>query len=193
MFAHAHGYRIEVRIHRSMDRHGEELSDANLRKIEQTLRAIPYQHLAGLSRIEIRQRDRAGGSTNPDGPTHGGVPRSGHYFVVLDIDAFDSSWNNTGNGLLYTLLHEMGHVVDWHTRSFEWIGRNDREGYRAIVARTHRGVTQHNQEKFADAYADYFFYRGTARGWTRSVQAVYDSPCFDGLRRSSRSQGVAIA
>lgn len=194
MFAHAHGRSIEVRSHPSMRRHRLELSSENLRQIAYTLRRVPARHLDPLTRIEIRQRPRAGGSTNMAGGTTRSTPRADRrYFVVLDIDCFDSPWNNRANGLNYTLLHEMGHVVDWATGSFTWIRQNDPEGYRAITARSHSGVTTGDQEKFADAYADLLYYRGEDRAETRSCQAVWDSPCFDGLRERHMMSGAAIA
>lgn len=194
MFAHAHGRSIEVRSHPSLRRNRLELSSDNLYQISRTLRRIPNRHLDQLNRIEIRQRPRAGGSTNQVGGSNDRIPRSDRrYFVVLDIDCFASPWNTSSNGLNYTLLHEMGHVVDWATGSFVWIRQNDPEGYRAIVARSHSGVTTGNQEKFADAYADLFYYRGQARSETRSCQAVWDSPCFEGLRERYMMSNAAIA
>lgn len=177
-----------------MRRHRLELSSDNLHNIAHTLRRIPYQHLGSLEWIEIRQRPRAGGSTNQVGGSNSCIPRSDRrYLVVLEIDCFVSPWNTRSNGLNYTLLYEMGHVVDWATGSFEWIRQDDRAGYQAIVSRSHNGVTSGNQEKFADAYADFFYYRGQERGESRTCQAVWDSPCFDGLRERYMMSSAAIA
>lgn len=177
-----------------MRRHRLELSSDNLHNIAHTLRCIPYQHLGSLDWIEIRQRPRAGGSTNQVGGSNTNIPRSDRrYLVVLDIDCFVSPWNTRSNGLNYTLLYEMGHVVGWATGSFEWIRQDDRAGYQAIVSRSHNGVTSGNQEKFADAYADFFYCRGQDRGETRACQAVWDSPCSDGLREQNRMSGTAVA
>lgn len=61
------------------------------------------------------------------------------------------------------------------------------------MSRNHNGVTSGNQEKFADAYADFFYYRGQERGESRTCQAVWDSPCFDGLRERYIMSSAAIA
>jgi hypothetical protein len=171
-----HGVRIEVRAHRSLQRNNLELTKIQLHRIETTLQVLPAHHLTPLARIEIRQRAGAGGSANamPEGaagPTH---------FVVLDIDTFVSPWNNTDNGLLYTLLHEMGHVVDWSYRAFPYIRRHDRPGYDAICERVHHGRTQNQQEKFADTYADIHFpgASGAAR-WPSSLEVVRNCPIWN--------------
>lgn len=160
------GTRIEVREHRSLGWNRCTLTRDHLRRIETTLCAIPPYHASLPTRIEIRQRANAGGSANA-------MPDSPRFFVVLDFDCFISSWNTGPNGLIYTLLHEMGHVVDWTYRAFPKIHRNDPAGYEAICERTHRGRTQHDQEKFADAYAD-LHYPGArgARRWPGSIEAV---------------------
>lgn len=201
MIVSVHGRNLEVRIHNSMHAHRQTLSGENLNKIAVTLRRLPHQHLGALARVEIRQRARAGGSTNQIGgrnrripPEQSSIPREERsYFIVLDIDSFESSWNNKPNGLLYTLLHEVGHVADWSTGAFEWIQNNDRPGYNAICNRVHNGKTENNQEKFADAYADLFFYQGEPRGNVRSVEAVWGTPLFDGLRSEIMIQNSAIA
>ncbi|MEP3346142.1 MAG: hypothetical protein ABJN34_00785 [Litoreibacter sp.] len=170
-----HGVRIEVRAHRSLQRNNLELTKMQLHRIETTLQVLPAHHLSPLARIEVRQRAGAGGSANsmPDGsigPTH---------FVVLDIDTFVSPWNNTDNGLLYTLLHEMGHVVDWSHRAFTYIRQHDRAGYDAICRRIHHGRTQNQQEKFADSYADIHFPGASgAQRWPESLDVLRNCPIW---------------
>lgn len=164
-----HGSPVEIRAHRSLQRHNLELTKAQFGAMERTLSVLPSHHVTKLARIEIRQRAGAGGSANamPDGttgPTH---------FVVLDIDTFLSPWNNTGNRLLYTLLHEMGHVVDWSFGAFRQIRQTDRAGYDIICERVHHGRTQNQQEKFADSYADIHFPGAAgARRWPQSLEVV---------------------
>lgn len=171
-----HGLPIEIRAHRSLQRNRLELTKEQFRRIALTLGVLPAHHVASVARIEIRQRAGAGGSANamPDGvtgPTH---------YVVLDIDCFASAWNNTENGLIYTLLHEMGHVVDWSNRAFPWIRRNDRAGYDIICQRVHHGRTQNQQEKFADSYADIHFPGASgARRWPQSLEVVRRCPIWE--------------
>lgn len=176
-FVFVSGNRIEVREHPSLARRGLTLTPDHLRRIQMTLGVIPEYHAKLPSRIEIRQRAGAGGSANA-------MPNSPRFFVVLDYDTFRSSWNTRQDGLLYTLLHEMGHVVDWTYGAFPNIRRNDPAGYDAICERVHRGRTQHDQEKFADAYADIHYpdARG-GRRWPASLDAV---------RRSSIWKSVPI-
>lgn len=163
-------------------------------RLENTLRILPAQHLRTLQYIEIRDRqlddgaEYAGGSTNearttsPDTP-----PGTRNYWIMLDIDSFDPrhrAINNTDNGLHYTLLHEMGHVVDWSTRAFRWMRRHRRtSGYHRVMGRTHNSrLTNGGQEKFADAYADLFFYpRGLNGRRDLTVEAILRSPAFTTL------------
>ena len=183
-----HGARVEVRAHRSLQRNNLELTKMQLHRIETTLAVLPHHHVSKVARIEIRQRAGAGGSANamPEGstgPTH---------YVVLDIDTFVSPWNCTDNGLLYTLLHEMGHVVDWSFGAFPGIRRNDRPGYNIICERVHHGRTQNQQEKFADTYADIHFPGASgARRWPASLEVVRNCPIWDAPQaaQASRSGG----
>jgi hypothetical protein len=108
---------------------------------------------------------------------------------MLDIDSFDPKRrpiNNYPGGLHYTLLHEMGHVVDWFTDSFEWIRRHNPAGYRLIIRRHHVGATMGHQEKFADTYADLFFYPQGNQLRDNCIRVILDSPAFTSLSSYTR-------
>jgi hypothetical protein len=156
-------------------------------RLERTLSILPQQHLRGLQYIEIRDRvDYAGGGTNVarhSWPTT--APGRRQYWVMLDIDSFSPerrAINNRPDGLHYTLLHEMGHVVDWSTGAFRWIRQHDRAGYRLIASRSHTGrLTTGEQEKFADTYADLFFYPQGNGLRDDCIRVILNSPAFTGL------------
>lgn len=178
-----HGRLFELRLHRSLERNDLSVTKDQCGKIQRSLSAVPPEHLTGLQYVEIRQREGAGGSSNP---LHCEDTSTGdQYFIVLDIDCFSKPWNNRPHGLLYTLLHEMGHVRDWRTRAFDWVRRNDRDGYSAIIARTHRGRTQHNQEKFADCYADIFTQTDGFSSTDPALVACRNSPAFSPVGRAA--------
>ncbi len=174
--------RIELKA-REFDINGEMKA-----RLERTLQVLPSEHLRTLRYIEIRDRDEyAGGSTNRASHVCPTTLTGRHnYWIMLDIDSFDPlerRINNHPGGLHYTLLHEVGHVVDWATDAFSWIRRNNREGYNLITARNHTSrFTNHAQEKFADTYADLFFYeRRENQQRDRCVEAILGSPAFTNL------------
>ena len=159
---------------------------AHQERLERTLSILPSQHLRGLQYIEIRDRPNyAGGSTNVCSQAWPTTPQGqSQYWVMLDFDSFDPQRrriNNQPGGLHYTLLHEMGHVVDWTTGSFTWIRQNDRQGYRLIASRPHSGITGGAQERFADTYADLFFYPPGDRVRDECIRVILNSPAFSGL------------
>ena len=160
-------------------------------RLERTLSILPPQHLHGLQYIEIRDRQNyEGGSTNVASDTWPTTPASrSNYWVMLDIDSFDPRFrpiNNYPNGLHYTLLHEMGHVVDWFTDSFRWIRQHDRTGHRLLTRRHHTGRTSGQQEKFADTYADLFFYPQGIQERDACVRVILNSPAFSSLPSYTR-------
>lgn len=168
------------------------IEPSDKQRLERTLSILPQQHLRGLQYIEIRDRsDYAGGSTNVAShpwPTNG--PGQRQYWVMLDIDSFDPRQrqiNTRPGGLHYTLLHEMGHVVDWSTGAFEWIRRHDHAGYRLIASRSHSSrFTTGAQERFADTYADLFFYPQGNRLRDDRIRAILNSPAFTSLPSYTR-------
>lgn len=181
----AHNRTIEVR--------GLPITESNRLRLQNTLRAIPAIHIRSLTYINIRDRQNSDGSEYAGGSTNATVrnvfrlpPGERRFWIMIDIDSFDPRQreiNNRENGLHYTLLHEIGHVVDWSFGAFRWIRRHDVVGYREIRRRVHRGsITTGDQEKFADVYADFFFYTESERPMDRAMEAVLGSPAFDSLR-----------
>lgn len=132
------------------------LSDGNKRKIRNTLDCLPIAHLnlfgenghiEGKNIIGAHGNEVRGGGNNPNIP-----------FINLSYACFDSPFNSRGH-LLYTLLHEMGHVVDKsiNPTCMRVLSRNFTRGYIAMLSRYHGGGTQGHSEHYADIYADYFF------------------------------------
>ena len=184
---------------RNIDVRGIALDDDQTQRLQRTLMLLPPSHLRALTHIAIRDRNVrerdsagqvtertfAGGSTNS--PTRRWSeldPGLRQFWVMLDIDSFSPihrSINCQAGGYHYTLLHEMGHVVDWSFSAFSWIRTNDRAGYDVIARRSHTGITHGDQERFADVYADLMFYRVSQRATTAAMQAVMASPPFQNL------------
>src|SRR5262245_61506324 len=129
-------------------------------RIIYTLGYLPVEHLRLLHHVTIRDReDYAGGSTNYVSSGH---PSSG-LWVMIDIDSFDPRQRAINNRppefLHYTLLHEMGHVVEYTHSAMRYVRQRDSAGYHAMMAHPHRGGGPGGDtEHWADTYADYFFY-----------------------------------
>lgn len=157
-------------------------------RIAGTLRLVPVRHAALIHHIGIRDRaDYEGGSTNRVSRRD---PSAG-LWIMLDIDSFDPrqrAINNRPPDLLhYTLLHELGHVVDAEYRGTRWVRRHERAGYRAMMAREHRGdITTGPGEHFADTYADFFFWRESEMATDARMTALLASPAFAGLTVARR-------
>lgn len=124
-------------------------------QLVRTLDLLPASHLRLLPTITIGDRPPAtdhprsyggGGSANrfmPGGP-----------YLRLNWRIFDAPWNS---GLYNeTLLHEVGHFVDWGFQCMEVMRREDPAGYRALLDHAHEGRTHGPGEHYADAYADHF-------------------------------------
>lgn len=179
MYLRVSGGEVELRVDRFT------IDPQQIRRLERTLSILPQQHLSGLRYIRIRDRaNYAGGSTNVARDPGAVTPGNRQYWVMLDIDSFDPrqrAINNRPDGLHYTLLHEMGHVVDWTTRAFRWIRQHDRSGYELLTRRHHAGVTTGQQEKFADTYADLFYYPQGNRLRDDCIRVILNSPAFTSL------------
>ena len=187
-----------VTSHRSVEVRGLDLTHTQIARLQRTLQLLPPPHLRGLRYIRIRDRaDYEGGSTNP---TQRGwrrqEPDERRFWVMIDIDSFDPRHrpiNNRPNGYHYTLLHEMGHVVDWSFNAMNWIRRHDRAGYQAMLAHPHSGITQGAFEHFADAYADFFFYPEAERQLDRRMEALMACPAWTELDTPALRQDWAVA
>jgi hypothetical protein len=112
---------------------------------------------------------------------------------MLDVDSFDPRQREISNRppdfFHYTLLHELGHVVDFGSGALRGLRRADRPSYRAVVTppRAHRGITQGVGEHFADLYADYFFYSEAERPTAERMDALLRSPAFAGISAPRRA------
>lgn len=160
-------------------------------RIQRTLALLPPAHVRHLHHLTVRDRaDYAGGSTN-------WVSRADHSrgcWIMLDSDSFDPRVRAINNRppdfLNYTLLHEMGHVVDQAYSGLRTMRREDRAGYRILTepSRTgspeflaHHPRTSGAGEDFGDVYADLFFYRESERPTDERMQALLRSAAFAGL------------
>lgn len=121
-------------------------------RIIYTLTELPAEHLQLLRHVTIRdRRDYAGGSTN-------WVSRSNHsagLWIMIDIDSFDPRQREINNRppdfLHYTLLHEMGHVVEHSFSGMRYMRQHEDAGYRAMLRHPHRGGGPGGEtEHFAD-------------------------------------------
>lgn len=97
-----------------------------------------------------------------------------------NVPGSNGTWN-PGN-LNYTLLHEIGHHVDWHFGCMSWIEAHNETGFAALMAHPHEGETQGDGEHFGDAYADYFAHPQRLSDARR--QALLSSPAFAYLTSS---------
>ncbi len=115
-------------------------------------------------------------------------------FIRLNRMVFDRRQRPVNAGAYnYTLLHEIGHIIDWAYDAMSGLRSTDPDGYRALMAHTHVGATQGPSENYADGYADFFF-RGGRRdrssvphGWVlpqrmdRRLDAIIHSRAFTSI------------
>jgi len=113
-----------------------------------TLERLCVQHLQIVPPITVGDRPERGGG----GAAHSGMP--GGPYIRLNRTCFQSSWNQ--HGYNYTLLHEVGHIVDWAFSCIQNMRREDNRGFRALIAHPHSGATQGWGEHYADGLADWY-------------------------------------
>lgn len=175
-------YGVSVRID------GVEPRGREIEQLERTLCLLPSMHLRALPTITVGDRPARGGGGSAS-PTMPGGP-----FIRLNRMIFDPVQRPVNAGRLnYTLLHEVGHIIDWAFGCMATLAGSDPAGYAALLAHAHSGATQGPSEHFADAYADFFFHggsfnRGSDNGgwvmprgnWARDprIQAMLGSPAF---------------
>jgi len=139
----------------------DEVTDANIRQLLNTLALLPARHLEQLPTITVGNRPRRGGG----GSAHSGM-RGGPY-IRLNSGIFSRHWNQGPYN--ETLLHEVGHIVDWAYQCMQHLPSEDREGYQALLADPHGGATQGPSEHYADAYADYYLDRSMSDARRRAL------------------------
>ena len=113
-----------------------------------TLERLWVHHLKILPPITVGDRPHRGGG----GAAHSGMP--GGPYIRLNRSCFQSSWNQ--HGYNYTLLHEVGHIIDWTFDCIQHMRREDNQGFRVLLAHPHSGATQGWSEHYADAVADWY-------------------------------------
>ena len=120
-----------------------------------SLNVLPRSHLVLLPRITVGERPPASNhprSYGGGGSAHRGMP--GGPYLRLNWRIFQAPWNQ--GHVNYTLLHEVGHIVDWAYRCMQVLRRDHRSHYQVLTSHPHSGRTQGPSEHYADAYADYF-------------------------------------
>jgi hypothetical protein len=122
--------------------------DEQLEVLRSTLARLWVHHLQILPPITVGNRPARGGG----GAAHSGMP--GGPYIRLNRTCFESSWNQ--HGYNYTLLHEVGHIVDWAFDCMRHMRREDRRGFRALITHPHSGATQGWGEHYADGLADWY-------------------------------------
>lgn len=133
-----------------------------------TLDLLPVGHLRLLPRITVGERPPSSG--NPGSYGGGGSAHhamAGGPYLRLNWRIFDAPWNR--NMYNETLLHEVGHFVDWGFQCMTTMQREDRAGFDALVAHPHSGRTEGPGEHYADAYADHFKGRNMSAGRRRAL------------------------
>jgi hypothetical protein len=141
----------------------------HLEQLERSLNLLPVAHLKHIPTIAVGNRPPrgGGGSANPSMP--------GGPYIRLNRNCFNSSWNQGSYN--YTLLHEVGHIIDWAYRCMERMRRTDPRAYRVLLQHPHRGATQGPGEHYADAYADYF----SGRRLGERLEPLRQSAAFRGI------------
>lgn len=122
-------------------------TDSQWKIIERTLALVPTQHLQLLSNPGYVQVSKSGCSPRKGGG-NGGKSR----WIRLSSASLNERYNRAYN---VTLLHELGHIVDFHYSAMTTLQKQDPEGYRLLVNTPHRGKTSFSGEHFADCYMIY--------------------------------------
>lgn len=146
-----------------------------------TLARLWVHHLRLLPTITAGDRPARGGG----GAAHSGMP--GGPYIRLNRSCFQSPWNQ--HGYNYTLLHEVGHIVDWAFDCMHRMRREDNAGFRALLAHPHSGATQGWSEHYADGVAD--FYAGKPMAADRRNAILFSRGFFGpiGIRRPTEWAG----
>ena len=143
-----HSIPIEITVAR---RAVDLVSEAQITQLVQSLNRLPDEHLRRLPTITIKYfAEYAGGGSRLD------RDEPENSFIRISHRCFQSSWNQPLTEPNQTLLHEVGHIIDWTYGCMGYLRHNHREEYRALQAHPHSGRTQGAGEHYADAYKDYF-------------------------------------
>ena len=130
-------------------------SGMQVAQLLRSLDLLPPGHLRIVPRITVGERPPASDhprSYGGGGSAHPGMP--GGPYIRLNWRIFQAPWNSGMHSL--TLLHEVGHIVDWGFQCMTTMRQQDPTGYRALLDHPHTGRTQGAGEHYADAYAAHF-------------------------------------
>ena len=162
-----HSIPIEINVAR---RAVDLVTEAQISQLVQSLNRLPDEHLRRLPTITIRYyAEYAGGGSHLD------RDEPEHSFIRISYRCFQSSWNRPLTEPNQTLLHEVGHIIDWNYSCMGYLRSNHRTEYQALLSHAHSGRTSGAGEHYADAYKDYFV--GTLRSGLR-YDALIHSPAF---------------
>lgn len=106
-----------------------------------TLELLPESHLSDVvaqNIIKIRPNLRVGGGSGQEG------------YIYISPYSLDNSYNQLHN---QTLLHEIGHKVDYHYHAIDNMTALRQAFMRHVH---HEGGTQSASEAYGDCYMDYF-------------------------------------
>jgi hypothetical protein len=113
-----------------------------------TLKLLPFNHLIHIPTIAVGSQPPRGGGGSASRTMRGGP------YIRLNRTCFRSEWNRGAHN--YTLLHEIGHIIDWEFGAMASLHTTNPDGHRALMDHHHSGATQSPGEHYADGYADYF-------------------------------------
>jgi len=122
--------------------------ESQMEALTSTLERLWVHHIQIVPPVTVGDRPARGGG----GAAHSGMP--GGPYIRLNRTCFQSAWNL--HGYNYTLLHEVGHIVDWTFNCMQRMRREDNRGFRALIAHPHSGATQGWSEHYADGLADWY-------------------------------------
>ncbi len=159
-----HGRFIQI------DYNNTQVRPDQIRQLLRSLERISPDHLQHVPTITVGNRPPGGGG----GSAHSGMP--GGPYIRLNKNCFNSSWNQ---GMYNeTLLHEVGHIVDWAYDCMNHMRRENPAGYQALLNHPHRGRTQGPGEHYADAYAAYHLGRRMSHARREALLTSRAQPFF---------------
>jgi hypothetical protein len=148
--------------------------------IETTLKCLPAEHLQVIGAGHIRL-------SHPDHPPQNGGGSDPAPWIRISARSLAHA-----RGYSPTLLHEMGHVVDYHYGAMGALRTAHPQLYRVLNGTAHTGRTQFDGERFADCYMIFFLtqvagipyvhraepsaYQGDGR--TTRFRALLSTPAF---------------
>ncbi len=158
--------------------------EAQLEALTSTLGRLWVHHLQIVPPITVGDRPPRGGG----GAAHSGMP--GGPYIRLNRSCFESPWNQ--HGYNYTLLHEVGHIVDWAFDCIRHMRREDLAGFRALIAHPHSGVTRGWGEHYADGLADWYARKPMSDARRNAI--LFSRGFFGpiGTRRPERTAGTRV-